>query len=202
MSVEPNTVTDTDTLINKIIELRILTSQDITNDYWFIQYLASILDYFERSNNGFLSALGWSSVKLDISPLFKRINESMQIENARVPQKDLVKFMLYMLNSYVISTLFLGMTQIAFEVDSHFLEIHNDLPVYIINDLPTLGDRANNLVQHFKQILDKYSILLEPKYNSIFNVERHRAFNKQIFDNYKMNSKFSPAEIAAARECK
>jgi hypothetical protein len=51
--------------------------------------------------------------------------------------------------------------------------------------------------------MDKYSQLLEGKYRTIYNEEKHKGFVKQIFSSYHIEKGSGmPKNLQDARECK
>lgn len=185
---------------SKLTELRTLTYNDTTNDYWFIQYLGHILDHIERDASGCLTELGQSILKLDIGVINSRLQVS---KGEELPQKELVKFCLYMTNAYSICVLFKGMTELVKEPNSKFLENHS-FPDYISNDFEELGNRAYILIDQFKKILDAHTKLLKDRYRTVYNSEKLNQFVKQIFlpSIVQSSSGGMPSGLQNARECK
>lgn len=189
-------------MISKIVEFRLCYEKDKTNDYYLIQYLGAVLDYIEREHTGFLSDLGRQSLALDIGTIHRRILTAAENKDAKLPQKDLVRFCLYMTDAYAVCVMFIGMVDVAFEENSSFLENHQ-LPSLVVDDLKDLAVKAKELETQFKAIMDKYSKFLEGKYKTIYNEEKHKGFVKQIFNQYEVKqSVFRPQEIMNAKECK
>ena len=185
-------------LLDRVVEYRLLTQKDLTNDYYFIQYLGTILDYIERDHKGCLTELGRMSLAVNIMPIYTKFVEGKE----KVTQKELVKFCLYMTNSYAVCVLFKGMVEVYKEQPINFAELH-PLPTYILDDIVKFEDRAFDLVGKFKKIMDGYSQSLEGKYRTIYNEEKHKGFVKQIFSVQVINqSSFKPTEIENAKECK
>lgn len=187
--------------VGRMIEFKNLTERDLTNDYYFIQYLGSILDYIERDYKGCLSDLGRMSLAVNITPIYEKF---MDDTKPPVSQKELVKFCLYMTNSYAVCVLFKGMTEVFKEFPDTFKKNHNELPDYITNQFEALGERAFDLIDKFKKIMDNYSPLLEGKYRTIFNEEKNKGFEKQIFATQivSSNRSFMPSELKNAKEVK
>jgi hypothetical protein len=188
--------------IDKIVGFRILYEKDKTNDYYFIQYIASILDYIERSSNGFLTDLGRLSLSTNIGHIHKRMTECIDKDGKKISQRDLIRFCLYMTDAYACCVMYKGMIEVYKESDTGFIELHPLLPTYILGDFIEYEDKATELVSHFKSIMDTYSKMLEGKYKTIFNDEKHKGFVKQIFNTFEVNTQFRPKEIENARECK
>ena len=202
-------MTDEQKFIDKMVEFRILYEKDKTNDYYFIQYVASILDYIERQYNGFLTDLGRLSLSTNIGHIHKRMTECIDKANAerykgakKISQRDLIRFCLYMTDAYACCVMYKGMIEVYKESDTGFMEIHPLLPTYILGDFIEYEDKATELISHFKSIMDTYSKMLEGKYKTIYNDEKHKGFVKQIFNTFEVNNTFRPKEIENARECK
>jgi hypothetical protein len=188
-------------LIARIVEFRLLYENDKTNDFYLIQYLASVLDYIEREHTGFLTDLGRKSLSIDIGDIHKRMMECVE-RNIKIAQKDLVRFCLYMTNAYAVAVMFKGMSEVSLEPNSVFFENH-PLPELIINDVKDLSLKSDDLIHQFKSIMDKYSQLLEGKYRTIYNEEKHKGFVKQIFSSYHIEKGSGmPKNLQDARECK
>lgn len=185
--------------IDKVVEFYNLFHKDEANDYYFIQYLSTVLDYIERDSKGCLTELGRMSLAVNIMPIYQKL--AGQVESEKVTQKELVKFCLYMLNSYATCVLYKGMVEVYKEHPLNFSELH-PLPYYILDDMLKIEDRVFGLVDKFKKILDHYSQSLEGKYRSIFNEEKHKGFVKQIFSFQVIGSagKFMPNELKNAKE--
>jgi len=199
MTEETKELTAEEKLFNRVVEYRLLTQKDITNDYYFLQYLGTILDYIERDHKGCLTDLGRMSLAVNVSPIYQKFVEGKE----KVTQKELVKFCLYMTNCYAVCVLFKGMVEVYKENDEGFMKLH-PLPTYILGDLIEYEDRAFELVDKFKKIMDSYSQSLEGKYRTIYNEEKIKGFVKQIFGTQVVSSKgsFMPNELKNAKECK
>lgn len=185
-------------LLNRVMEFRLLTQKDVTNDYYFLQYLGTILDYIERDHKGCLSDLGRIVLAFNVSPTYQKF-----VDKEKVSQKELVRFCLYMTNCYAVCFLFKGMAEVYKENSEGFMKLH-PLPTYILGDIFEYEDRAFDLVDKFKTIMDKYSQSLEGKYRTIYNEEKIKGFVKQIFGTQVVSSKgsFMPSELQNAKECK
>jgi hypothetical protein len=188
--------------LDKITEFRILYEKDKTNDYYLIQYLGSILDYIERSSGGFLSDLGRMTLSINIGEIHRKLITAAEDANIKkLPQKDLVRFCLYMTDAYAVVVMFAGMVDNCIEIPT-FLELH-PLPDYVKDDLLDLQKKTEELRGQFKSIMDKFSQYLEGKYRTIYNGEKQKGFVKPIFNEYHINTGSGlPKELAEARECK
>ena len=169
---------ETDKFVERIIELRGMYEKDKTNDWVLIQYLGSIMDYFEKDHSGLLSDLGRQSLALDIGTIYKRI---LPTENGKYPQKDLVRFCIYSTNAYAVCVMFIGMVEVAYEENSKFFDLHPLLPEATKEDLKELQEKSKVLLGQFKQLMDKFSPLLVEKYRNIYNEEKTKGFIKPIF---------------------
>lgn len=187
-------------LLNRVIEYRILTQKDLTNDYYFLQYLGTILDFVERDHTGCLTDLGRMSLAVNVIPIYQKFQEGKE----KVTQKELVKFCLYMTNAYAVCVLFKGMVEVYKENNEGFIKLNENLPTYIFGDMIEYEDRAFDLVDKFKKIMDLYSQSLEGKYRTIYNEEKIKGFVKQIFGTQVVSSKgsFMPNELKNAKEVK
>lgn len=187
-------------LIDRIIEYRILTQKDLTNDYYFLQYLGTILDYIERDHTGCLTELGRMSLAVNIAPIYHKFKECKE----KVSQKELVRFCLYITNCYAVCVLFKGMVEVYKANNEGFLKQNENLPTYIFDDMIEYEDRVFNLVDMFKKIMDLYSQSLEGKYRTIYNEEKTKGFVKQIFSVQVINSmgNYIPNELMNAKEVK
>lgn len=183
--------------LQRIIEFKNLFDRNNTNDYYYIQYVASLLDYIERGSSGFLTDLGRMTLSLDINSIHLRLKE-------KLCQKDLVRFCLYMTDSYACTVMFIGMCETAFEFKDQFFENH-PLPSGVIEDFKMLSAKAIDLKEQYKSIMDRFSQMLDVKHKTIYNEEKVKAFVKQIFANTHIqmgNSLFRPAELDNAKEVK
>jgi hypothetical protein len=199
MTEETKEPTLEEKLLNRVVEYRLLTQRDLTNDYYFLQYLGTILDYIERDHTGCLTDLGRMSLAVNVAPIYQKFAEGKE----KVTQKELVRFCLYMTNCYAVCVLFKGMVEVYKENDEGFMKLH-PLPTYILGDLIEYEDRAFDLVDKFKKIMDTYSQSLEGKYRKIYNEEKIKGFVKQIFGTEVVSSKgsFIPSELKNAKEVK
>jgi len=188
---------DEDAFFNNMIKFKILFDRDHSNDYYYIQYIASVLDYIERFSNGFLTDLGRQSLSLDVSAIHARLTQS------EVKQKDLVRFCLYMTDAYAVSVMFIGMNEVANELGETFFK-NNPLTKEIIDDFTMLAEKANTLKDQYKMIMDKFAPLMDSKHKSLYNEEKHKAFVKQIFAEMRVEtgSSFRPSDLQNAREVK
>ena len=199
--VDETTTEDKDKkFLDKIVSYRLLTEKDLTNDYYFIQYLGCILDYIEREHTGCLTELGRMSLEVNIMPIYLKLTG--KAEGEKVTQKELVKFCLYMTNAYAVCVLFKGMVEVYKEQSVNFAILH-PLPDYIMDDFLKYEDRVFDLVDKFRRIMDAYSPMLEGKYRNIYNEEKHKGFVKQIFSTQVISGgKFMPNELRNAKEVK
>jgi hypothetical protein len=180
-----------------MVKFKYLYFEDTSNDYYYVLYLASIMNFIEAHNNGCLSECGMQSLQLDISPYIVAI----QKEDAHLSQKDLIRFLLNIINSYATLVLTKGMIEFSKEEPIAFFEV-NSFPTSIRDDFNMLNDKATMLLPKFKQILDTYCPLLDNKYKKIFTEEKTKGFRKQIFNEnaIKISSRM-PSDLANAREC-
>jgi hypothetical protein len=176
--------------------------EDETNDYPFFLYLASIMNFIEHHNGGCLTEWGMKSLQLDISPYIQQIQRA----ETKLSQKDLVRFLLNLLNSYAVSSLVNCMIAFYKEDPVKFLEL-NDFPKGIVADFDKIEEKTTEVISKLKKVLDCYSTLLEGKYKRIFTEEKTKGFYKPIFDPnaLKISSGMPnglPAGLENAREVK
>ena len=184
---------------SEIIKYREIWLQDETNDYPFFLYIASIMNFAEYHNGGCLTELGMKSLELDISPYIRQIQNG----DPKLPQKDLVRFLLNLVNSYAISILTKGLIEFSNEDPDKFFEANTFLPV-VREDFEKLGSKAEIVIPKLKAVLDAYTPSLDGKYKRIFLEEKTKGFFKQIFDPnaVKIKSNKFPSNLENAKECK
>lgn len=183
-----------------MVMYRTIYHQDNTNDHPLFLYLASILNYIESHNGGCLTELGMKSLQVDISDYILHIQESVN----NLTQKDLVRFLLNILNSYATCVLASGMLEFSKQSEEAFFQL-NPFPSLIKDDFGELQKKALDLIPKLKQVLDVYTKYLEPKYKTIFNQEKTKGFVKQIFDDtaIKLGTKSFPmSEVSRSKEMK
>jgi len=182
-----------------MIKYRAIYLLDDSNDYPFFLYLASIMNFVEFHNGGCLTELGMKSLELDISPYIKQI----QTGDPKLSQKDLVRFLLNLMNSYASTFLAKGLFDFCNEDPVKFFEL-NDFPSAIKEDFEKLSAKAEIVIPKLKQVLDAYSPTLDGKYKKVFLEEKGKGFYKPIFDPNALKIKTNrfPTELASARECK
>lgn len=180
--------------LTDMVKYKEIFSQNFENDYPFFLYLASILNFVEYHNEGCLTELGMKSLELDISPYINKIQEETKLE-----QKELVRFLLNLVNSYATTFLSIGLFELAKEAPDNFFEL-NKFPLYIQDDFELLLDKSKLVCPKLKQILDTYCPLIELKYKKIFLQEKTKGFIKQIYDanDLKLGSNNMPPNIANA----
>lgn len=183
---------------NKMIACRALWLENETNDYPFFLYIASIMDFIEYHNKGCLTELGTASLKVDISGFINSI-----MTEQKLTQKELVRFLLNILNSYAISVLCKGMIEFA-KSEPKFFEV-NEFPNYMIenNDFEKISLKLESIIPALKKALDLYTPSVQGKYIKIFNEEKVKGFVKPIFefDGVKIRSGL-PNNLANAKEMK
>jgi hypothetical protein len=183
--------------VSEMVKFKYLYLEDTSNDYYYILYLASIMNFVEAHNNGCLSECGMLSLQLDISPYIAQIQQ----EDGYLSQKELVRFLLNILNSYATLVLTKGMIEFSKEEQIAFFEV-NPFPSSVKDDFDMLNDKVTILIPKFKQILDTYCPLLDCKYKKIFTQEKTKGFRKQIFNENAIKISGSiPRDLANAREC-
>jgi hypothetical protein len=182
-----------------MVKHRIIYLEDETNDYPFFLYLASIMNFVEFHNGGCLTEWGMKSLELDISPYIKQI----QTGEPKLSQKDLVRFLLNLLNSYASTFLAKGLFDFANEDPTNFYKL-NEFPTAIKDDFEKLSAKAEAVIPKLKQVLDAYTPTLEGKYKRTFLEEKSKGFFKPIFDPnaLKIRTNRFPTELDNAKECK
>jgi hypothetical protein len=182
-----------------MIKHRAIYLLDESNDYPFFLYLASIMNFVEFHNGGCLTELGMKSLELDISPYIRQI----QTGDPKLSQKDLVRFLLNLMNSYASTFLAKGLFDFCNEDPVKFFEL-NDFPSAIKEDFEKLSAKAELVIPKLKQVLDAYSPTLDGKYKKVFLEEKSKGFYKPIFDPNALKIKTNrfPTELSSARECK
>jgi len=185
--------------ISDMVKYKVLTDLDGSNDYPFFLYLASIMNFVEYHNGGCLTEWGMKSLELDISPYIRQL----QTGEPKLAQKDLVRFLLNLLNSYAVTFLIKGLFEIAKEEPDKFFA-SNEFPSAIKDDFDKLEIRASSVLNNLKAILDAYCPSLEGKYKTIFLEEKTKGFIKPIFEAnaVKIKSNTFPSDLANAKECK
>jgi len=188
-----------ETFIKDMVMYRSLYLEDESNDYFYFLYLASIMNFVEYHNGGCLTDCGMKSLELNISPYIQQI----QTGEPKLCQKDLVRFLLNLLNSYAISFLSKGLFEFCKEDEVKFFEL-NDFPTAIREDFEKLNTKSDLIIPKLKQVLDSYCPILEGKYKRIFLEEKTKGFIKPIFDPnaLKISTNRFPTDLANARECK
>lgn len=185
--------------INDMIQFKALTDLDEKNDYPFFLYIASIMNFVEYHNGGCLTEMGMKSLEMDISPFIKQL----QIEDERLSQKNLIRLLLNLLNSYATSFLVKGLFELAKEEPEKFFAV-NEFPSAIRDDFEKLESRVSIIIPKLKEILDVYCPQIEGKYKTVFLEEKTKGFYKPIFDPNALRIKTNqfPTELEKARECK
>lgn len=185
--------------INDMIKYKNIWLLDEINDYPFFLYLASIMNFVEYHNGGCLTEWGMKSLELDVSPYIRQI----QTGEPKLSQKDLVRFLLNLLNSYATTFLAKGLFEFAKEDPDKFFELNN-FPLAVIDDFGKLELKATELIESLKKVLDAYTPLLEGKYKRVFLEEKTKGFYKPIFDPnaVKISKNRFPTDLSNAKECK
>lgn len=187
------------TFTSDMITYKNLYAEDETNDYYYFLYLASIMNFVEFHNRGCLTEWGMKSISLNISPYIQQL----QTGETKLTQKDLVRFLLNLLNSYAVTYLCKGLFEFCKEDEAKFFEL-NDFPLSVREDFEKLNAKADILLPKLKQVLDGYTPTLEGKYKRTFLEEKTKGFIKPIFDPnaLKISKNKFPTDLANARECK
>jgi hypothetical protein len=185
--------------ITEMIKYRAIYMEDETNDYPLFLYIASIMNFVEYHNGGCLTEWGMKSLTLDISPYIRQL----QTGDPKLEQKDLVRLLLNLLNSYATSVLTKGLFEFSREAPEKFFEA-NDFPSAIREDFVKLESKLEDLIPKLKQVLDVYTPSLEGRYKKVFMEEKTKGFYKPIFDPnaVKIKTNRFPSDLSNARECK
>ena len=185
--------------MSDMVKYRAIYMENETNDYPFFLYLASIMNFVEYHNKGCLTEWGMKSLELDVSPFIRQI----QTGEPKLTQKDLVRFLLNLLNSYASSFLAKGLFEFSKEEPKAFFQL-NDFPTLVREDFEKLNEKAENLIPKLKNVLDTYTPMLEGKYKKVFLEEKTKGFYKPIFDPnaLKIRTNRFPTDLENARECK
>lgn len=185
--------------MSDMVKYRAIYMENETNDYPFFLYLASIMNFVEYHNKGCLTEWGMKSLELDVSPFIAQIKTG----EPKLTQKDLVRFLLNLLNSYASSFLAKGLFEFSKEEPKAFFQL-NDFPTLVREDFEKLNEKAENLIPKLKNVLDTYTPMLEGKYKKVFLEEKTKGFYKPIFDPnaLKIRTNRFPTDLENARECK
>jgi hypothetical protein len=182
-----------------MIKYRAIYLQDETNDYPYFLYVASIMNFVEYHNGGCLTEWGMKSLELDISPYIKQL----QTGEPKLSQKDLVRFLLNLINSYASLFLGKGLFDFCKEDPDKFFEL-NDFPIVVREDFEKLGAKAELIIPNLKKVLDTYAPTLDGKYKRFFLEEKSKGFYKPIFDPNALKIKTNrfPTDLDKAIEMK
>lgn len=188
--------------IRKMLEYKILYDRDKSNDYYFLLYISSILDYTERRSGGCITDKGKSLLNQNVNLYIEKVKECIvdgkydekKIRKTLI-QKDITKLTLYMVVCYALSFLMKGMSDVANEPESIMLD---DFPDEYKSDFEELGNKSVDLIPKFKQILDHYSQLLKGEYRQTFMEERNAGFVKPIFSTIRSQSDSRPDNLKDA----
>ena len=185
--------------ITDMVKYKTIWNENETNDYPFFLYIASIMNFIEYHNGGCLTENGFKSLEIDISPYIHQL----QTGEPKLSQKDLVRLLLNLMNSYASTYLVVGLFEFCKEDPDKFFEL-NSFPTSIKDDFDKLSEKAKIIMPKLKSVLDLYSTSLEGKYKTIFLQEKTKGFIKPIFDPnaLKISSNKFPTNLAEARECK
>ena len=82
--------------ITDMVKYKTIWNENETNDYPFFLYIASIMNFIEYHNGGCLTENGFKSLEIDISPYIHQL----QTGEPKLSQKDLVRLLLNLMNSY------------------------------------------------------------------------------------------------------
>lgn len=186
-----------DKFLGEMVGYRQLYSEDTSNDYIYFLYMASIMNYVEFHNGGCLSEWGMKSLALDISMYITLI----QTGEPKLAQKDLVKFLLNLLNSYASTILGIGLIEFSREDPIKFFEL-NEFPTLVREDFKLLEETGKPMIDRLKKVIDAYCSLLNAKHKTIFNEEKRKGFIKPIFaeDTQFIKSKM-PSNLENAKLC-
>lgn len=146
------------------------------NDYTFFLYLASIMNFAENNNGGCLTEEGIKTLQTNVLPYSNKLTTG----NSKISQKELVSFLLNVLNSYYISLLAIKLFKFYNENETQFLQLYN-FPSDVVLDFEYLKEKIEKATI-IKPFLDVYTKFLDGKYIKIFNEEKTKGFHKHIFD--------------------
>lgn len=161
-------------LLYKIAEYRLRYEKKLKNDSYFVCYLAAILDYVERNNNGYLTEFGRTSLDFDLlKPMYLKLTG--QIEGEKVTQKELIKFLLYISNCNKVCNGFKHIIKL-YKENADLFTLNNALPDCVLNDIVKYEDKVFNLSDMFKNVTDSYITSLSRKYISVLEEEKNNSF--------------------------
>ena len=164
--VEPN-------MLYKIFQRRLLTEDNIDNDYYFIRYLAYILKYTERKNYNRITYFGLKSIELNIMPIYTKLVNEFQEE--KVTQNELIKFCLYMSNANKICEEMKNVITL-YKQDKNGFRQNSKLPDCVLYDFIRFEDRIYKLSIMFNKIAEEYSDCLGTKHKYIYNQDKTISF--------------------------
>ena len=169
-----NTMTNS---LSDMLMFKIICDGNRDNDYTFFLYLASIMNFAEYNNGGCLTEEGIKSLRINVLPYSNKLRTG----NSKLSQKELVSFLINVLNSYYISLLTIKLFSFYNNKRTEFLQLYN-FPSDVMADFEYLEEKIKNQIPTLKQFLDTFAKFIEGKYIKMFNEEKTKGFHKYIFD--------------------
>jgi uncharacterized protein Usg len=177
----------TNNTLSDMLMFKIICDGNKENGYTFFLYLASIMNFAENNNGGCLSEEGVKSLRLNVLPYVDKLKTG---KPKLLTQKELVSFLLNVLNSYYVSLLAIKLFKFYNENETQFLQLYN-FPSDVVKDFKYLEENIEKQIPTLKRFLDAWSEFLDGKYIKIFNEEKTKGFHKHIFD----SNSFMPFDI-------
>ena len=165
--------------MEKIYELIDKVKQNESNDYHIPYLFLAVVEYVH--GKVLLSEVGRKMLnEFDINADTEKLNlEPMH-------QRTLTRCSLYFTMCYNLSALYCGYitileTPITPEIDGVIKTLH-PLPVEITDYLLTLKDKTKTLMIDYAYVLELYGKRLMDKYASLYNGEKRRCFQENVFN--------------------
>ena len=150
-------------------KFRLLSEDNLNNDYFFIQYLAYILTYIEHEC---ITDFGFKTVEFNIVPILDNFKGKGK---EKVTQNDLINFCLYMSNSNKICNKILIKISL-YKLDKDAFRNNSKLPDCVLNDFIRFEDRIYNMSVIFNKVLECYNPCLGTKHKMIYNKDQFKSF--------------------------
>jgi len=140
---------------------------DSTNDVLLFQFVGAIMDLVEFKEGKLCLSDDARNILL-----YRDFSESLKDGK---DQKQLTKACLWLFIGYTLSVLFIGLLQIE---DASF---RDSIPPEIKEVMETAKDRILNTIPVTKKLLDHLVTCLTEEYAKIFDNEKRRMFNRDLF---------------------
>lgn len=146
------------------------------DDFFLFQFIASIMDLIEFKDKCCLTDDGRNML------LYTGLNDALKAGNETKEQKqDVFKATLYLFIGYTLSVLYIGFLQT--KNNGGNADLWEQIPCDVYEVMEEVKEELFSKMKVYKGLLEHLTKSLDENYAKLFNTEKRRVFNRDLFNN-------------------